>query len=171
RIVTIARNPRAWRERSAPCARLVCGLRNSTARSPCPAESLGATLVRPSARRSRRRAAAEWAGWSRNSPQSGAPEGARAVVSGAFEGEVERLDLGAGPRGFSQEREAGFDAGVELKAPHRHEFGEAVPAVVGDEFGEEFFQGDAVQRVVGGVVAHDGIERKTGRLMRRPVWD
>lgn len=68
--------------------------------------------------------------------------------------EVEGFDFFAGPRGAAEEFEAGFDRGVGEEAVDADAVAEFGPAEFVDEFGEDLFEFDAVERVVGGVGRH-----------------
>lgn len=57
------------------------------------------------------------------------------------------LQFLAGPGGFAEERQAGFDAGIVIEAADADMFPEIIPAVALDHFGEDLFQSDAVQRI------------------------
>ena len=61
--------------------------------------------------------------------------------------QIEILQLFPGPRGFAQEFEARFDAGLLGKAIDRDLFSQPFPAVVFHQSGEDHLQGDAVQWV------------------------
>ena len=58
--------------------------------------------------------------------------------------QIEALQFFPGPRGFAQEFEARFDAGVLGKAIDRDLFPRLFPAVVFHQPGEDHLQGDAV---------------------------
>ena len=95
--------------------------------------------------------------------------------------QVQALDLLARPRRAAQEGEARLDARVAQETAHRDALGQAGPAVVGDEGGEDRFQGEAVEGVAGLVgwlvrSGHDAIFARYGSMPRardatkRPAW-
>lgn len=58
------------------------------------------------------------------------------------------FDFGARPRGFTKEGQAGFDARVRGEAADVDTATQFLPAVVGDQLGEQRLQRDGVKRIV-----------------------
>lgn len=68
--------------------------------------------------------------------------------------EVKLLHFFSGPRGPSQEFQTGFDARVFAKALDRDAAAQFLPAVLLGQVGQDHFEGDAVQWVVGLFAGH-----------------
>ena len=65
----------------------------------------------------------------------------------------QRFDFLSGPRGASEELQAGFDAGFVVETLDIDLLSELLPTVMPDQFGEDVFQGESVQGVIG--LGHD----------------
>ena len=74
------------------------------------------------------------------------------------------FDFIPGPRGFAKKGEGGFDRGIVGEAADTDAIREFVPAVFLYQAGNDYFQGIAVQGIVG-VVVH----RKEGGLILEKV--
>jgi hypothetical protein len=62
--------------------------------------------------------------------------------------------FGASPGSFSEELQAGFNAGVVIEAADFDDAAQLGPPVMSDQFGEYRFQGDAVEGIIGMRVGH-----------------
>ena len=68
--------------------------------------------------------------------------------TGSKLGNKPAFDLLARPRHFSQERQAGFDRGIELEAPDRDAPSHLAPPMSLHQLIDDAFQRDAVQRIL-----------------------
>ena len=67
---------------------------------------------------------------------------------------VKLFHFGASPGSFSEELQAGFNAGVEIEAANIDNTAQLGPSVVGNQFGQHRFQGDAVEGIIGMRIGH-----------------
>ena len=77
-----------------------------------------------------------------------------ASVLFALLSQVQTFHFFSGPRGSSQEDQAGFDAGVFCEAVYPDPPGHLFPPVFFNQMREDHFKGDAVKRVFVFIIYH-----------------
>lgn len=78
--------------------------------------------------------------------------------------EVELFHFRPRPGSLAQELEAGFDAGVKVEAVHADALSQTFPAIVGVELGDDRFERDPVEGILGAGSVHDVYDTQGGIL-------